>query len=71
MLPCFISSRKELALRSRRSTECAASAGRKTGDRRGEGGQTGKNVHGLKPRVGKEKGGNRGERDTGEDGGGG
>lgn len=36
MLPCFISSRKELALRSRRSTECAASAGRNTGRQMGE-----------------------------------
>lgn len=30
MLPCFISSSKKLALRSRRSTEWAASAGRNT-----------------------------------------
>lgn len=37
MLPCFISSSKKLALRSRRSTEWAASAGRNT-ERRAVGG---------------------------------
>lgn len=40
MLPCFISSSKKLALRSRRSTEWAASAGRNT-ETKAVGGRTG------------------------------
>lgn len=66
MLPCFISSRKVLALRSRRSTACATSAGRNTGRQIEEIKLKlvrGKQIAGIKLAMEKAKDGNRDQWD--------